>query len=124
MKNKGFTLVEVLAVVAILAILAMLLVPKATSIIKSNKERSCNAIVSSIISAADEYMYKHIGQIDNDINTNGYSEISIGTLKEDGLLDRKLVNPLTDTEFSNSQVVRITKDRYVYNSTYMGDDCK
>lgn len=63
---KGFTLVELLAVIAIMGMLAVIMVPTISGVIKSNKENSLSNLKNSIKSSARAY-----------ISDNRY-EISLG----------------------------------------------
>ena len=54
--NKGFTLVELLAVVVILSVLMAIMVPSVSYIIKKNKEDSYSNLQKSIITAAKAYI--------------------------------------------------------------------
>lgn len=123
MKKNGFTLIEVTAVVIILAILVVLVVPKVNSIIRRNKEKACSSIKVNAESAAEDYTLMHTNQIDTEITTNGYSDITLLTLMQAGLLDKKLINPYNQEPISTSNVVRITKSGNIYTYTYMGVDC-
>ena len=121
--KKGFTLVEIIAVVAILGIIAVLVVPKVSTTILNSKERVCDSIEKSIIDAANSYNYMHSSEVDSSITSNGYFDVTILSLKSEGLLETKLVSPNTNLEISSNNVVRITKNGNVYTYTYMGDDC-
>ena len=56
LNNKGFTLVEILAVVVILGIIATILIPAVGLIITKNKEDNYKNLKNSILSAAKVYM--------------------------------------------------------------------
>ena len=51
LNNKGFTLVEILAVVVILGLLLALMYPNINKIIKQNKEKNYETIETSIESS-------------------------------------------------------------------------
>lgn len=124
MKNKGFTLVEVLGVVIILALLALILVPKANSIIKTNKTKSCNSVLSTIQSSAENYFQIHYSNINNEINTIGYADVSIGSLIDNGLLDKDINNPVTSEPISRDSIVRISNNGAAYNYDVIGVECE
>ena len=50
MKNRGFTLVEVLAILGILAVLSLLAMPTINNQIKKNKEKLLEAQIKTIAS--------------------------------------------------------------------------
>lgn len=124
MKKNGFTLIEITATILILALLTVFIVPKVSTIIKNNKAKICNSIVINAEDAAKMYTYKNTGMVDEGINSNGYFEVSLLTLMQDGLLEVKLENPYTNSAIPNTNVVKITKNGNVYEYTYMGDECK
>ena len=80
MNNRGFTLIEITCVILLLGILVTFIVPKTTSIIKENKRKTCNSIVTSLEDAANTYTYKNTTLVDNGISSNGYYDISINKL--------------------------------------------
>ena len=108
----------------LLGILITFIVPKTTSIIKENKRKTCNSIVTSLEDAANTYTYKNTTLVDNGISSNGYYDISILELQTEGLVKNKLENPLNGDVFDTSNVVRITMENNSYIYTYLGDDCK
>lgn len=55
MKNKGFTLVELLAVITILAIVATITVPIVTGVIQTSKSKAFEDDAFSLSKAADNY---------------------------------------------------------------------
>ena len=124
MNNRGFTLIEITCVILLLGILVTFIVPKTTSIIKENKRKTCNSIVTSLEDAANTYTYKNTTLVDNGISSNGYYDISILKLQTEGLVKNKLENPLNGDVFDTSKVVRITMENNSYIYTYLGDDCK
>lgn len=124
MKNKGFTLIEVLAVVIILALFALILVPKANSIIKGNKIKACNSVINTIHSSAEQYLQLNYSSINDIIESNVYAEITIGTLIDAGLLEKDLTNPITFEPIARTSLVRITKNGASYNYEVMGVECK
>lgn len=56
MNDKGFTLIEMLAVVIILAILTMIMVPTVNTIITKSQEENYKNLKNSILSAAKVYL--------------------------------------------------------------------
>ena len=56
LNNKGFTLIEILAVVVILGVLSTIMIPSVTSIIKKNRVENQENFKNSLISAAKAYI--------------------------------------------------------------------
>lgn len=91
--RKGFTLVEVLAVIVILGVIALIAYPAVDNTIKDSREKAYLENISNIEKAASTY------SVSNDL---GYSEeyktIDLQTLKTAGLLnDKDIKNPTDDS---------------------------
>ena len=55
-KNKGFTLIEIMAVIVILAVIALIVVPLVTGSIKDSKQKLYETQLENIKSGAKSYM--------------------------------------------------------------------
>ena len=107
--KKGFTLVELLAVVLVLAIIAVLAGMSYTKINKDNKLKACKALETQIKNTAIEYY-----------QDNPLEYIKAGETKGIKLQDmiNKQILPITSEEFTKitqisfttTIVVRVTKD--------------
>ena len=60
MKKKGFTLIEMLAVLVILAVIALIVIPTITLVIKTVKKAAFKSSVNHIIASADNYIGEHV----------------------------------------------------------------
>ena len=140
LNNKGFTLVEVLAVVIILGVLATIMIPTVSFAIKKYKEDSYKNLEKSIISAAKVYMSDNRYNItlgsnqcvnDNDNDTRDILKISNTTINDNKLLVRYLKlsgdikSPITNQllDINNSYVVvkgSCKSSDYIYEE---GFDC-
>ena len=96
---KGFTLVELLAVIAIMGMLAVILVPTISGVIKSNKENSLSNLKNSIKSSARAY-----------ISDNRY-EISLGGSCTNST-DKRNIIFIDNTSISDSKItVKLLVDK-------------
>ncbi len=122
--KKGFTLIEVTVAVLILALLSIFIVPKVGTIIDSNKAKTCASIIKSSEDAAKTYTYMHTDEVDLQVAEVGYYNVTIGTLQDEGLLNKKLENPYEGGYIPTTNIVKITKEGSSYIYTYMGGECK
>ncbi|MFC3040113.1 competence type IV pilus major pilin ComGC [Virgibacillus xinjiangensis] len=105
-KEKGFTLVELLAVIVILGIIVAIAVPAVGSIIDSSEKDAHEANVELFINAAK--------MADMDEEYDIESGISLGDLLDGGYLEEIPTNPTDGIEYSGS--VTKSDDGYTYNS--------
>ncbi len=87
--NKGFTLVEVIAVVVILSVLSLLIVPSISGLLNRSKENSYNDLINSIKLSCEQYINDNrynisIGSCNNDICY--VDNVSVSFLVENGYL--------------------------------------
>jgi len=99
MNNKGFTLVEILAVVVILGVIALITVPVTLSIIDRSKQNMYDRQISEITEAARMYVSENSTKNVN-LSTIGYSNvITLQQLSDDGYIDLPITNTLTNQDF-------------------------
>lgn len=100
MKNKGFTLVELLGVITILGIIALVSFSALDSINKNDKEKAYEAQVNGILEAAISYMptsENPAHQLPLEEKKEGC--ISLAELSEEGVLSSSLKNPRTEENY-------------------------
>ena len=91
--KKGFTLVELMAVIIILGILALITYPIIDKSIKQSKEKALDRTIASVIEAAFNY------SIDNDLGyEKDYQILELSVLKDNGFLKQSIINPVTNNE--------------------------
>ncbi|MFB4166719.1 prepilin-type N-terminal cleavage/methylation domain-containing protein [Virgibacillus sp. JSM 102003] len=108
-KEKGFTLVELLAVIAILAIIVAIAVPTVGNVIGESEKKAHDANIELIENAA------RLADVSGDYDTDG--SISVSQLEDKGYLDEVPTVPGTETEYSG----KVTKDGNG-NFEYDGDE--
>ena len=111
---KGFTLVELLAVIVILSLLLLVTVTTVSSQFKNSKDELYDTQLNNVKLAAEMW------GSDNKVKLNSISDcvsLTLGYLKEEGYVDINIKNTYTGELFEDDEVfVNITKEtnRYKY----------
>ena len=95
MKKKGFTLVEMIAVLIVLTIIFLVSAVSLTTVIKTGEDKIDNAKEELIIDAAKDYLSK------TDIVNNKNGCIRLGELVELGYVDKKEIDESYYDKFVN-----------------------
>ena len=101
--KKGFTLVEMLAVVTIIGLLALLTVPAIDSIIRTKKDQVYEIQENQMLDALREYA------ADNVLSLGDETTVTLLQLKQGGYIDKEVRNPKTNECFKNSIQLTITR---------------
>jgi len=110
MKNKkGFTLVEIIALLGIIAIMLLLAAPSLVNQIETTRENNYKNFVSDLCLAAESYLNHSDVEGSNDLeNANDSIEISVEDLIASGYVKSNLKNPKTDKKLTASDRLTIT----------------
>ncbi len=123
MKKKGFTLVEVLAVIIILNILLIIGVIGTFSIIKKGKENSYKTLITSVLNSTKLYISDN-NNIEEELDLNGYYIITLNDLVSNKIIKGKLIDPRTDEQIALTKKIVITKQNDLsLNICYEDVDC-
>ena len=91
--KKGFSLVELLAVIVILGLVVLISIPIVNNSINKAKEEAREVQIEEIIKAAKKYAIKNSYILPEVEGT--YSHIEVQTL-----IDDKIIDPVTETELT------------------------
>ena len=110
--NKGFTLVEILAVLTILAFVVLITVPSLTNILNKSKEKTKLEQYNLIIDATKKYISEYNIEFDFD---NQYI-LSLNTLKKSEFLeDRDYYDIITNKKLESAYIfINKEIDNYSY----------
>ena len=116
MKKKGFTIIEMLAVITLITIFLSISFPKVISIYNRNKMKTWENTVTIIEEATKNYVREYRSDILN-LNSDGDEVyISLQTIVDKNLLNWPLTDARDNTSVNiNSKVkVKIEGDVYIY----------
>jgi len=109
MKNKGFTLAEVLASVTIMLMITIIAVPTSMKFIEKGKNQQYEMLEDQILSEASKYYIKH--------KDNKCIELShlINGIDDKFLDGNKIIDPRNNKELKGIVEVRINENKVKYN---------
>jgi len=110
-KKKGFTLVELIAVIVILAFLALIGIPAYNSIRSRTLQKQYDNLVILIETTSEKYA-----------SANGVSLINVEELINEGLLetdDGKYIYDPRDKKILNCYLIEVTYDKGKYNAEFL-----
>lgn len=110
--KKGFTLIEVLAVIVILAIIALIVFPEVNKIIKNSKQKSYDTQINSLIESTKKLALRNPSILP--VETSGLAScVTLTTLMNEGELDTDVIYDPRDTNTRLDGVIAITySDEY------------
>lgn len=120
MNKKGFTLMELLAVIVIISIVSLVVFPAIGTSLTRSKRNTYNKQVNNIENAAKEFLTEHNELADNTHTNDIY--ISLQSLIDSKYVTyKKLTNPLDKTKMDGC--VRISYESNKYNYVYGEKTC-
>lgn len=105
MNNKGFTLVELLAVIVILSLLALLASTSVTKMLKQSKEDIHDTQFIAIKSAAEIWGADNLDKLPL---AGECKYLTLNDLKEYGIMDSSVKDSNTNKEVSDDLKIKIT----------------
>lgn len=124
MKNRAFTLIELLAVITILALLALIALPAISKQMGNSKETLYNAQIKNIEGSAKAWGADNLFKLPVD---DTCITVTLGYLKDGGYIDSSVINPKNNEEFSNTETfvnIKKEKNQYIYEVKTSGSKCE
>lgn len=110
--KKGFTLVELIAVVAILGLIAAIVYPSINSIIKSSKDDSFESQKKVVLKAAQEWGVDNVNLLPN----SGKKSLTLSALINGGYIaNDELKDPRDGKQLKGCVMVEYTSNQYKYS---------
>lgn len=111
MNKKGFTLVELLAVLVILVVIMTIAIPSVASSIERSKQKQKDAKIELVVSAAELYVDRH----KNSYSVDDEYEIELKKIICDGLLTKEQAKDPLNESYILSGYVLFTKSSNSYS---------
>ncbi len=111
--KKGFTLVELLAVIIILGLLTIIAIPSIIGILNNEKENISDSMKNIIINASSLYIEDNSGVYPK-VNNNVYC-IKLESLVNDNRLSKPLKDPVTNKGIDLNKYVKVSIINDLYN---------
>ena len=103
LKNKGFTLVELIAIIIVLAAIFLVAFPMILNSSKKAENQKYNMMVSVLCDAGKSYVYSNPETYE--LNSGDTALIPVSELVEYGIVDSEMKNPKTDEYVSNDRLL-------------------
>ena len=117
--NKGYTLIEMLAVFVVLAILAIISFPVITDTIKEIRESGAKAQEKLVIEGAKGWVNDHNILLSDEVGS--VYEVSVSTLNEEGYLSHEKLNKIVKNEEYQNSCVKITTLEHKYSYEFKSE---
>lgn len=103
MKEKGFTLIEVLTVLIVLGVVVMIAMPVVEGIIKDSQQKTYISQLKGIRESAKMWTSEHIFEAPR--RENESKVLNLEELIEGGYVEKNIKNPKTRKPFENVKVM-------------------
>lgn len=118
MKSKGFTIIELLAIIIIIGLIVLLITPAVNNLIENSENKSYNFQIKSIEDAAINFSIEY----GNSITDLDSFTIDLKLLKDLAFIDFDIRNPKTNKYFSDDTLITLTKNKGSYKASVIDYD--
>ena len=118
MKIKGFTIIELLAIIIIIGLIVLLITPAVNNLIENSENKSYNFQIKSIEDAAINFSIEY----GNSITDLDSFTIDLKLLKDLAFIDFDIRNPKTNKYFSDDTLITLTKNKGSYKASVIDYD--
>lgn len=124
MGKRGFTLVELLAVLVVLSLIALIIIPSVSGTVTKSRESAYEKQIQVVETASEKWGLEHLDKLP-DINSNDIVAIDFNTLYTSGqLTDYPVFNPKTQQELEGCILISYSAQYSQYEYKYTSDQSK
>lgn len=118
MNNKGFTLIELVAIVLVIAAIFMVSFPNLLNLSKKDEEKKYNSMVESLCLAGKTYIYSNQKDFNDLIIPNNKIEIGISELIVNEIVKNNTTNPKTNKSVEKDKLIYTVQSDKSLNCEY------
>ena len=105
MNNKGFTLIELVAIVLVIAAIFLVSFPSLLNLSKKDEERKYDSMVDTLCLAGETYIYNNESDFKNLMVVDNKIEIVISELVINEMVKKDTTNPKTNKSVENDKLI-------------------
>ena len=117
MKNKGFSLIELLGVITVLALLALITIPIANKVIQEIREKADISQQKLIIDGAKLWVNDNSNLLSDEVGQ--VYILSVQTIQTSNYLTSKQVQDLNNSTSLENACVKITTEEHRYSYEFV-----
>lgn len=117
--KKGFTLIEMIAVILLVGLLTIFAIPAVVNQVGKKSEEVDNVTKKIIYSAAELYVQQR-----DIVITDKYCEITLQKLIDEGYLDKSNTSYASGNQIPTNRIIKVTKDAYNQNEYELVKNCE
>ena len=111
--KKGYTLVELLAVITIIGLLTVLVVPNVNKLVKERKEKLYQNQESELVNIARQYM-SNTPELYDAIDKYGHTYVSVSELCNKNYINCPVIDPRNKSDMNGFIRISVVNGDYVY----------
>lgn len=119
MNNKGFTLIELTAVIIVLAAIFLVSFPSFLNITRSDEEKRYDTMVEDLCLAGKSYIYANMDDFEGLSTVGSKIQIPIEELITYGNVDSDLKNPKTESYVKTDNLIYTVLSDYSLDCEYI-----
>ena len=109
MNRKGFTLIELIAILGVIAIIILVSAPNIINQISKTRKNSYDNFVSDLCLASEAYLNHSKIEAAKDLKNSGDSiNLSIADLMNSGYVKSNIKNPNTEKKLEETDTITVT----------------